>query len=363
MRQWTAKILLVVILEAGQHPFLAACGVGIKFPRPLSRPLLYMVPNFILLSLLVSGHAMSNDSTVSKPQRAADVQNAGAHFRSPGADGRVPTHGIPRIMPNGKVSSSPPGAMTPKVATQLARKRARDRRAQQAMRDRTRGELEALKGQVTYLTQVLSEQEKPTGLSANMSINHVAEIRNLQEENERLKQELIRARQVSQTDKLSIPFSVDFCNYAGLIIEPSILELWSSHLSRTSSSPPARIPEKRSKFRSRSNTFVLSDLHDIPWHVAPTCPADRIMQPFCEEKRRLVRSSSTSSLSPGPSNIIGHADIQAAISKVAADVLATYSEIDTLPKKVACLYMISSVLNVITPLSMVCYPPISNACG
>lgn len=288
---------------------------------------------------------MSNDSIAIKPQGAVDAQSTEPRSRDPGPY-RASRHENVRIMANGNAAPAPPSLVTPKVATQLARKRARDRRAQQAMRDRNKGELQALKGQVAYLSQLLSAQAKPVDSPVDGSSTHADEVKQLQLENERLHHELVQARELKRTRVPIISLSIDLPSHSGLIIEPSILQLWSSHISRASASPPAAISEAKSKHRPHSRSFILSDCHDIPWHVGPTCPADRIMQPFCEEQRRIVRSSTTSSLSPGHQQDSSQSDIQTAISKVAADVLSTYSEIDTLPKKVACLYMISSVLNV-----------------
>ena len=85
------------------------------------------------------------------------------------------------------------------------------------------------------------------------------------------------------------------------------------------------------------------------------------MQPFCEEQRRKVKSLMMNSQSPGVDEAfaVTHAQIQNSISKVAADLLDTYIEMDRLPKRVACLYMICNVLNVVLgPTAL--NPPLSN---
>jgi hypothetical protein len=77
------------------------------------------------------------------------------------------------------------------------------------------------------------------------------------------------------------------------------------------------------------------------------------MQPMIEEQRARLRSLSVHPSTPSgdlplvvPSQKQHEASVQSALSLVAADLLSTYSEIDTLPKKLACLYLITHVLNV-----------------
>lgn len=242
-----------------------------------------------------------------------------------------------------------------KAAAKLARKRARDRRAQQAMRDRTKKQLDALRVHVDQLSEQVKAQNAvaPGAAVASPSIplpRRIDEHIRLQRENDRLRQQLAeQARQLSLTKAATAPLRP---SSHGIALDPSILEYWSSCVSWPAVSPSLSTLTNAHSIPSYTTSFPLSDRPDAPWHVPPTCPADRIMQPFFEEKRKLVQSlqmeqaaSPISSAAYSP----WRSAIQSSISKVAADLLETYSEIDSLPKKVACLYIISSVLNVVNP--------------
>ena len=107
---------------------------------------------------------------------------------------------------------------------------------------------------------------------------------------------------------------------------------------------PVSIPDAASP----ATSFVISEPLGPPLNIEPSCPADRIMQPFIEEKRRLVEQLRLDTGSPITSTdtSTSHRAIQYSISKVAADLLGTYGQFETIPKKVACMFTISSVLNV-----------------
>jgi hypothetical protein len=237
-----------------------------------------------------------------------------------------------------------------KTALQLARKRARDRRAQQAMRDRTKRQLEALRIQVEDLSQQVSRRDAEPIIAASTRIIslHHSEQYLQQPPNSAVSptQELILTGQRPQASS-----SATYPAYHGLTLDPSILECWHSQTQT-----PGRCLSASNSTLSRSHPRVLTPIHlsdtpELPWNVSPTCPADRIMQPFLEEKRQLVQSLLNSTPSPIPTGgtPAWKSAIQCSISKVAADLLSTYSEIDHLPKKLACLYVISHVLNVISP--------------
>lgn len=249
-----------------------------------------------------------------------------------------------------------------RAALKLARKRARDRRAQQGMRDRTRNQLEALQLQVARLSQQLRDRGvelddsldfQPPGIAAV-----AAENIQVREENEHLRCQLAEARRVASCRNSTAAWPPPS---HGIMLDSSILESWSTESSRpVVDSPLASVSVSGgdnttfpcSGRTTTSPPLVLSKgFADVPWNVAPTCPADCIMQPFFEEQRRLVLSSRQDSAMPGTGAEIPAtmSAVQVSISKVAADLLATYSEFDQLPKKVACLYVISSILNVTAP--------------
>jgi hypothetical protein len=91
----------------------------------------------------------------------------------------------------------------------------------------------------------------------------------------------------------------------------------------------------------------------MPLNVLPTCLADQILQRFIESRRlssisfeALDQSEAAEGLNlnyfldPNPYE---SADT---ISHIVTDIVRTYTEIDTLPKQVACLYVIDKLLTV-----------------
>lgn len=232
-----------------------------------------------------------------------------------------------------------------KAALKLARKRARDRRAQQAMRNRAKEEVESLKAQVAELSFQL-ETRSPPGSTTSRSHVNFDEVIQLQQENEHLRQELTQRRSSSATQLIphvkSNGESKCRINY-----DPSILEAWYLHLPRPPTSartPGSDIASTPVENPSSTRCFVLTESLGIPQHIPPTCPADRIMQPLVEEKRRLLWASGLPI--PQTGSPASYSAIQSSISTVAADLLGTYVEIETLPKRMACLYVICSALNV-----------------
>jgi hypothetical protein len=85
----------------------------------------------------------------------------------------------------------------------------------------------------------------------------------------------------------------------------------------------------------------------VPLNVLPTCLADQILQRFIESRRlpsmsfeALGQSEAAEGLNVGyllDPDPCQHADT---ISHIVTDIVKTYTEIDTLPKQVAILYII-----------------------
>ncbi|EXJ83953.1 hypothetical protein A1O3_04620 [Capronia epimyces CBS 606.96] len=243
-----------------------------------------------------------------------------------------------------------------KRAASLARKRARDRRAQQAMRDRAKGEVETLRKQFTELMHHLTEREG----------SFSRDLLRCMDENDELRRQLAELRQKkARSDLLPDPagmirwkrtnsFCVDFSVLAALASPDLVSSPFSPPLETATALAPSPWDS-----HSQSPTLPLgqgreADRLQLPLHVPPTCPSDRIMQPFIHETQLLVReiptgatsaSASASTASWKSTSPASLAVIQTAITRVAGDVLLTYPQIDTLPKKLACLYVISTVLN------------------
>jgi hypothetical protein len=180
---------------------------------------------------------------------------------------------------------------------QLARKRARDRKSQRAMRDRANWTIRTLQEQVAQLTQILAtERSDAAELKEGLQI--------VENERDHLR---------SETASLQI-FARD-----QLPESPNVMQLHAA----------------------------------VPLNILPTCLADQILQRFIESRRlssmsfeALDQSEAAEGLNlnyfldPNPyksSNTISH---------IVTDIVRTYTEIDTLPKQVACLYVIDKLLTV-----------------
>lgn len=207
--------------------------------------------------------------------------------------------------------ASGPSATSPASATgssetslpskdiELERKRARDRKSQQAMRDRTRWTINNLTEQVALLTRVLDERARDAGLMDSR-------LRMLEAENAHLR---------AQNAALQ--------------------------LSLMGSQPSLELPAALQRHDAK-----------MPWEIAPlnsapTCLSDQILQGFIvskREQRALLHGSSAAPPDKGPGdyvrpNLISLLRKDAAvgddISKVVGDVTRSYLEISAMPKKVA----------------------------
>lgn len=257
-----------------------------------------------------------------------------------------------------------------KAAQMLARKRARDRRAQQAMRDRAKGTVESLRDQLELSERRLIAQEatfaRELARYADKNEQLRAKIENLREESAG-SFPLLFSHQWQHSTAVPKRLSLDSATLAEWGASPLVSNLLTAGLPSPGSSAgnPRRIVKhgRRLQQQPSPSEDLTQNRHDhpiqvqIPLHMSPTCPTDRIILPFIWEMRSLFHdqdwgTSSVSSLSavdtrnasrPWATSSMG---VKASTSRVAADILATYPDIDTVTKKVACLYTITSVVNV-----------------
>lgn len=177
---------------------------------------------------------------------------------------------------------------------ELQRKRARDRKSQQAMRDRTKWTLQTLSAQVSALSQALDQRTKEFD-----AIN--TKISQLETENEHLRVENAALRLQLMTDKIQQPKSL----------------------------------EERPAWEQPTN------------NVPPTCLADEILQSFVESRRQCgaVERAAAYSRRPNFCSMLDKTQrSEDEISNVVADVIGSYHEIETLPKQVAVHYNMSALL-------------------
>jgi hypothetical protein len=180
---------------------------------------------------------------------------------------------------------------------ELQRKRARDRKSQQAMRDRNKWAIDNLTEQVKYYTTALEHSTKDLGLLS-------AKIGELEEENEHLR---------VQNAALQLSLMGDGPqNLSGEVLSPDSTPI-----------PPWERP-----------TNV----------VRPTCLSDQILQDFVDSRRRnsvslLPGSPIQASNYPSKPNLCSLINKEERatdeISNMVGDIVRSYTEIETLPKKVA----------------------------
>ncbi|KAF9874243.1 BZIP transcription factor [Colletotrichum karsti] len=179
--------------------------------------------------------------------------------------------------------------------TELQKKRARDRKSQQAMRDRNKWTIHTLTDQVSFLNGALDGRVRDIAILQNRLGTLEAENAHLRAQNAALNLSLIRRNDVSSSGEA----------------DPSL--------------------DTR--------------LFDYPWTLAarntsPTCIADQILQGFVDSTRSGGASASDTtafySMKPKVGALIqAESRSQDDISNVVADVVRAYPEIESLPKKVA----------------------------
>lgn len=191
----------------------------------------------------------------------------------------------------------------------LDKKRARDRRAQQALRDRTRSTIHNLSEQVTTLTRVVERQS----------------------------QELsdLRGRlDAALTENTALRRRVASGEAGGPLSQVDIMDIstmMNGGASASSQSAPWNTP---------------------PLNSAPTSIADQLFQGFVDVQRQAVAQSpsattASSSTSPDITPLLDRRRRGTdKVSKVASDVVRTYTELDTLPKQIAVHFLMTHLLKV-----------------
>lgn len=177
---------------------------------------------------------------------------------------------------------------------ELHRKRARDRKSQQAMRDRQRGLVQSLTEQVDFLTRTLDENLRGIGLLETRIVALEAENAQLRAQN--------AAWQLGLLGRSGVP-----------------------------EAPVTKRPE--------------------PWQIPPSnttagCLADSILQNFIL-KERIEKASMQQSEGPDDTNLrpnpafLIHEQKRTddEVSNVVGDLVRSYSEIATLPKQAAVFYV------------------------
>ncbi|CAK7197631.1 hypothetical protein SEUCBS139899_000279 [Sporothrix eucalyptigena] len=211
----------------------------------------------------------------------------------------------------------------------LDKKRARDRRAQQALRDRTRSTIHNLSEQVTTLTRVVERQS----------------------------QELSRLR--AKLDGVSSENAVLRKRVAAAAANGLLTDISGSPVDGSEASASATSPHSVMS-RLRPPTWKMT-----PLNSPPTCIADQLFLGFVTAQRQIVSSqashtspsvtsptasttSTTTTSASQPPDIAPLIDRNRRgtdeVSKVASDVVRTYAEIETLPKQIAVHFLMTHLL-------------------
>lgn len=206
----------------------------------------------------------------------------------------------------------------------LARKRVLDRRAQKAARDRTKWTIDNLQYQVAQLNNALITETKRLQdlLQASSKENET-----IRAENSRLK------AHIEGSAFATLGFSEDL-----LAQDPFAHKEGEDSDDLTISSMLGSPSCKAELFEA------------MPWNTGPTCLSDRILQSYVATAR--IHNNKTDNMiikaQPDVSSLLNpNRDTHShGVSMVVSDIILAYQEINTLPTKVACLYVMHKFLNV-----------------
>lgn len=193
------------------------------------------------------------------------------------------------------------GSRTAQDFENLEKKRARDRKSQKAMRERTKWNIQCLTSQVEHLTRALETETREKNDLYNRFLA-------VSEENDHLR------------------------------VQKAALQL---RLLGNGQTPPD----------GASSPTTIAPYERIPLNTAPSCMSDQILQTFVESRWEAYAFQTAGRIESYPDK----PDLSALFdgrpnrnvdetSSVVGDIVRSYTEIDTLPKKVAVHYLMSTLL-------------------
>ena len=206
---------------------------------------------------------------------------------------------------------------------ELQRKRARDRKSQQAMRDRTKWTLSNLNEQVAFLTQMLDDR------TCNVTLLN-SRMRMLETDNAQLRTHnaALQLSLMGTQSRMGMPD--DLAEVASTTIRPAANE--------SSVMTAVELPE------TAKETWEIP-----PADGPPTCLSDQILQGFIASKvhQRSVDGALAFAFKPNLCSLLEKdRRTSDAISDIVGDIVRSYFEIDTLPKQIAVFYIMCSLLKV-----------------
>lgn len=237
------------------------------------------------------------------------------------------------------------------ISDKLARKRVLDRKAQKAARDRTKWNIENLQHQVSQLNNALISET--TRLQELLQASN-EETERIRVENHSLKAQIESSKYLSSQSFLEnmgfMPPDEIWDDSVGIgqLQQPFHMALEDgTSLGEGTSNRPMNIPIS-ALLGDSSTTSVLHEA--VPWSTGPTCVSDRILQSYVATARMRINETSDIFLKDQPdiSSLLTtkRSTESPGVSTVVSDILLAYQEINTLPKKVACLYVMYKFINV-----------------
>ncbi|KAL1611825.1 hypothetical protein SLS60_000045 [Paraconiothyrium brasiliense] len=203
--------------------------------------------------------------------------------------------------PSDTTSPAGGGPRTAQDFENLEKKRARDRKSQKAMRERTKWNIQCLTQQVEQLTRALDAESREKNDLYNRFLA-------VSEENDHLR------------------------------VQKAALQL---RLLGNGQSPPD----------SASSPTGLAPYEAIPMNTSPTCMSDQILQTFVESRWEAYAFQTAGRIESYPDKpdlsalFDGRPNRQVdETSSIVGDIIRSYTEINTLPKKVAVHYIMSTLL-------------------
>lgn len=298
----------------------------------------------------VSSVAATSPGSVTSTTSPASVSSV---LDTPTAPGQNNNNNNPQnAQPDNTPATTPGGSSLSAKEVELQRKRARDRKSQQAMRDRTKWTIFNLNEQVAFLTQMLSDRARDVNL-----LN--SRMRMLETENSQLRAQNA-ALQLSLMG--SQPRGVDLSNdpaaaaaataAASAAAAASALAGGAPGTSNSIGSAVSPAGDGSSISGRSGSVATLPEVIKKPWEIPPvdgppTCLSDQILQGFITSKvhQRSVDGALAFNFKPNLCSLLEKdRRTSDAISDIVGDIVRSYFEIDTLPKQVAVFYIMCSLL-------------------
>ncbi|CAK7212825.1 hypothetical protein SCUCBS95973_001592 [Sporothrix curviconia] len=287
------------------------------------------------------GSVTSTTSPASVSSVLDSAATPSASIYGPGnvASGGGSVDGSSQQAPGATGASGAGGSALSAKEVELQRKRARDRKSQQAMRDRTKWTIYNLNEQVAFLTQMLSDRARDVNLLNSRMRMLETENSQLRAQNAALQLSLMGSQ--PPNDPAAVAAAAAAAASAAL----------AAGANGTAGSIGGILPAGDTSSQGQVS-MQKPEVVKKPWEVPPvdgppTCLSDQILQGFITSKvhQRSVDGALTFGFKPNLCSLLEKdRRTSDAISDIVGDIVRSYFEIDTLPKQVAVFYIMCSLL-------------------